>query len=344
MHDIIVLGASAGGVDALGKVVRGLPPGLPASLFVVCHFPPGGRSVLPHLLSRSGPLLAQHAQDGEPTYPGHIYVAPPDYHLLLTPGHVRLSHGPRENRLRPSIDVLFRSAARVYGARVVAVLLSGSHHDGVAGLLAVRAAGGGAALQDPLDAEMSALPRSAEAVAGADYIEPASRLADLLVQLVHRPAAGGGKAMPDPLDKLPEVVAADQRAQTHDEKRGQITVFTCPECGGSLWQVDETGALRFRCHVGHAYQAEALMDGQSEALEAALWTAVRIFRDKGVLARQVAARERGRGNLKGAQGFEEQAVQDDHYATLIQEHILGNNPTRGPTGTGELPAKRRDEG
>jgi two-component system chemotaxis response regulator CheB len=338
MHDVIVLGASAGGVEALGKVVRGLPPGLPASLFVVCHFPPGGRSVLPDLLSRAGPLLARHAQDGEPTYPGHIYVAPPDHHLLLTPGHVRLSHGPRENRVRPSIDVLFRSAARVYGPRVVAVLLSGSHHDGVAGLLAVRAASGIAVLQDPLDAKMSALPRSAEEVAGADYVEPADRLASLLVELVHRPAAGGAEAMPDPLDKLPEVVAADQRAQTHDQKRGQISVFTCPECGGALWQADETGTLRFRCHVGHAFQAEALMDGQSEALEAALWTAVRIFRDKGVLARQVAARERGRGNLKASQSFEEQAVQDDHYATLIQEHILGSSQ-RGPAGTGELPAK-----
>jgi two-component system chemotaxis response regulator CheB len=331
-HDVIVLGASAGGVEALVKVVRGLPPGLPASLFVVCHFPPGGRSVLPELLSRSGQLLARHAQEGEPTYPGHIYVAPPDHHLILTPGHLRLSHGPRENRLRPSIDVLFRSAARVYGPRVVGVLLSGSHHDGVAGLLAVRAGGGIAVLQDPLDAEMGALPQSAEAVAGADYVEPAERLAALLVELVHRPAAGRGAIMPDPLDKLPEVVAADQRAQADDEKRGQISVFTCPECGGTLWQADEKGTLRFRCHVGHAYQAEALLDGQSEALEAAMWTAVRIFRDKGVLARQVAARERGRGNDDAARRFEEQAEQDERYGALIQEHILGSTPPRGQPG------------
>src|SRR5947209_7433882 len=146
-HDIIVVGASAGGVDVLAHVARGLPAGLPAAIFVVCHFPPGGASVLPEILSRSGPLLASHARDGEPTYPGHVYVAPPDLHLLVAPGQARLSHGARENGFRPAIDVLFRSAARTYAARVVAVVLTGSLYDGVAGLLAIRAAGGIAVVQ-----------------------------------------------------------------------------------------------------------------------------------------------------------------------------------------------------
>jgi two-component system chemotaxis response regulator CheB len=324
-HDVIVVGASAGGVEALVKLVRGLPAGLPASLFIVCHFPAGGQSILPEILSRSGQLLARHARDGEPIYPGHIYVAPPDRHLLLADGQMHLWHGPRENRCRPAIDPLFRSAARVFGPRVVGVLLSGGLYDGVAGLLAVRGAGGVAVLQDPADAEMAALPQSAEAVAGADYVVPADALAGLLVELVHRPAeAGEGRHMADPLEKLPQTAASDARAQARGEKKGAVTTFTCPECGGTLWQADEAGLIRFRCHVGHVYHAEALLDGQQETLEAALWTAVRIFRDKGVLARQLAERERERGNDSVAGRFDEQASVDDRYAALIQEHILGS--------------------
>jgi two-component system chemotaxis response regulator CheB len=134
-RDIIVMGASAGGVDVLAQLARGLPSGLPASLFVVCHFPPGGRSVLPDILSRAGPLLASHGVDGEPFYPGQIYVAPPDHHLLLAPGgRIRLTRGPRENHHRPAVDPLFRSAAREYGERVIGVVLTGSLYDGAAGL------------------------------------------------------------------------------------------------------------------------------------------------------------------------------------------------------------------
>jgi two-component system, chemotaxis family, protein-glutamate methylesterase/glutaminase len=158
-HDIVVIGASAGGVEALTRLMRDLPPGLPASLFVVCHFPPSDRSVLPDILSRAGPLLATHAIDGEPFHPGHVYVAPPDFHLLLAEGQrLRLTRGPRENHHRPAVDVLFRSAARTYGPRVIGVVLTGSLNDGSAGLLAIRAAGGVAIVQDPADAAVAAMP------------------------------------------------------------------------------------------------------------------------------------------------------------------------------------------
>jgi two-component system, chemotaxis family, protein-glutamate methylesterase/glutaminase len=198
-RDVIVVGASAGGVEALSELVRGLPPGLPAAVFVVCHFPTGPRSLLPEILSRQGPLLARHASDGEPIYPGHIYVAPPDYHLVLEPGLVRLGHGPRENRFRPSIDPLFRSAARAFGPRVIAVILSGALTDGVAGLLAVRAAGGVAVVQDPADAVLPSLPQAAWDVAGADHVVPARGLAPLLAELVHQ----RGKSSPRATTRLP---------------------------------------------------------------------------------------------------------------------------------------------
>jgi two-component system chemotaxis response regulator CheB len=328
-RDIIVVGTSSGGVEALTRLVRGLPAGFPASVFVVCHFPPGGRSVLPEILSRAGPLLATHAADGDPFQPGHIYVAPPDYHLMLAPGgRTRLTRDARENHARPAIDPLFRSAARHYGPRVIGVILTGALHDGAAGLLAVRTAGGLGVVQDPRDAAIAAMPQSAADIAGADHVVPVAALAELLVDLVRdrvKPDQGARTMDPqpaDPIERMPGVVDRTMEAQARDERRGEVSTFICPECGGSLWQVDEPKLMRFRCHVGHAYDGEALLAGQGEALEAALWTAVRTFREKSVLGRQLAARQRLKGEPGAAARFEEQAEQSARYAALIVEHIL----------------------
>jgi two-component system chemotaxis response regulator CheB len=325
VRDIIVVAASAGGVDALVRVVRGLPPGLPASLFVACHLPAGG-TALPEILSRSGPLLATHPADGEAFHPAHVYVAPPDRHLLLDPGgKMRLSRGPRENHQRPAADPLFRSAARHYGPRVVGVVLSGSLNDGTAGLLAVRSAGGLAVVQDPADALVAAMPLSAARIAGADFEAPADGLGPLLAELIHRPVAREGGSEPvDPLETMPDRVRRDQERQLHDQRRGEVSLFTCPECGGALWQVDDKQLVRFRCHVGHVYNGEALLADQSELLEAALWTAVRTFRDKALLARQLAARDRAKGETAAAARFDEQADQAQRYGELILRHVLGN--------------------
>jgi two-component system, chemotaxis family, protein-glutamate methylesterase/glutaminase len=326
-HDMIVLGASTGGVETLTQLVRGLPPGFPATLFVVCHFPPGGTSVLPEILSRAGPLLASHPRDGAPTYPGHIYVAPPDHHMVLQPGQVQLTRGARENGFRPAIDVLFRSAARVYGRRVIGVVLTGGLYDGVAGLLAVRAAGGLAVIQEPADSLVAALPQHARDIAGADYLVSAAGLAALLAELVQRPVGNGGDVtMKDPLEKMTAVVDQDMEAQARGDRRGRMSVFICPECGGSLWQVDEKELLRFRCHVGHAYNGEVLLAEQAEALEAALWTAVRTFREKGVLARQLAAQERQAGKTGRADWLEEQARIDDKYGEVIRDFLSQRAP------------------
>ncbi len=305
-HDIIVIGASAGGVEALSRLVRDLPPGLPASLLVACHFPAGQHSALPTILSRSGPLLAVHPRDGDPLNPGQIYVAPPDHHLLMQDGTIRLSRGPRENGYRPAIDPLFRSAAKWYGERVVGVVLSGAMYDGVAGLMAIRSAGGVAVVQDPHDAAIGALPQHAAGVAGADYTVAADGLAALLVDLVGQPTeARGAITMTEPIDKLVEVQVHDQKAQVNGQHNGELSVFTCPECGGALWQANDQQLVGFRCHVGHAYHAEALLSEQAEILEAALWTAVRTFKDRAVLSRQLAQRERDGGNAAAADRFDE---------------------------------------
>jgi two-component system chemotaxis response regulator CheB len=332
-RNIIVVGASAGGVEALAQLARGLPPGLLASLFVVCHIPPGGRSVLPEILSRSGPLLAAHARHGEPFLPGHIYVAPPDRHLELAPGgRMRLTSAARENNHRPAADPLFRSAARHYGPRVIGVVLTGGMDDGTAGLMAVRGAGGLAVAQDPQDALIAAMPQNATDIAGVDFLVPVAGLAALLVDLVREPATSdrGAQHPADPTEHLQDVVEQDMARQVQNDRRGDVSVFTCPECGGALWQADENGLVRFRCHVGHAYNGENLLAEQTEALEAALWTAVRTFREKSVLGRQLAAHERARGNHEAAARFDEQAGQADRYGSLIVEHVLNGGGTQAP--------------
>jgi two-component system chemotaxis response regulator CheB len=327
-HDIVVIGASAGGVEALTRLVRDLPPGLPASLFVVCHLPPSHRSVLSDILSRSGPLLATFAIDGEEFHPGHIYLAPPDYHLLLGEGQrVRLNRGPRENRHRPAVDPLFRSAAQLYGRRVIGVVLSGGLNDGAAGLLAVRAAGGLAIVQDPSDAEVSAMPINAARIAGADHSVPLDRLGPLLVELILQSLRKpGGSAMTDAFEKMPDLVNADMSEQVRNERRGRVSVYTCPECGGALWQVDESQLVQFRCHVGHVYNGETLLEDQAGALEAALWTAVRTFKERYLLAHQLAEQEKRRGDAAAAAIYQKQAEQAERYGEAIQQYILSSPP------------------
>jgi two-component system chemotaxis response regulator CheB len=327
-RDLIVIGTSAGGVEALGRVVAGLPAGFPASLFIVCHVPAGYRSLLPEILSRSGPLLAGHPADGEPFYPGHIYVAPPDRHLLLGPdGRMHLSRAARENNHRPAADPLFRSAARHYGPRVIGVILTGALLDGVAGLMAIRRAGGRAVVQDPKDARIASMPMNATRIAGADHVVPLDGMAPLLVSLVGETGAAGlGGDVMDPIERMPDIAEHDMRRQVRGERGGEVSVFTCPECGGTLWQVDESAMPRFRCHVGHAYNGEVLLAEQTDALEAALWTAVRTFREKSVLSRQLASNERARGDAAAAARFDEQAGQAEQFGSLILRHVLDVGP------------------
>lgn len=332
-RDIIVVGASAGGVEALMQMVRGLPPGLPASFFVVCHFPSGGRSVLPEILSRSGPLMATHAVDGERFYPGQIYVAPPDHHLLLEPdGRMSLTRGARENHNRPAVDPLFRSAARYYGPRVVGVVLTGALDDGTAGLMAIRSAGGLAVVQDPADALVAAMPQNAADVAGCDHVVRVADLAPLLVDLINHPTDPEPKASPmDPIDRMPAVVAGDMAGQARNERSGEISIMTCPECGGALWQVDDPSLIRFRCHVGHVYRGEILLSEQSKVLEAALWKAVRTLTEKSVLASQLAKHEEATGNIAAAARFREQADRAIRSGERIHQYLLdGGPPAAGP--------------
>jgi two-component system chemotaxis response regulator CheB len=289
-HDIIVIGASAGGVEALTSVVRQLPGDLPAALFVVLHIPAQSPSLLPGILGRAGSLPASHPRDGEPIQPGRIYVAPPDQHLLVEDERVRLTRGPRENRARPAVDVLFRTAARAYGPRVVGVVLTGGLDDGTAGLQAVKQQGGIAVVQDPQDALYPSMPKSALEHVAVDHCLPLSDIGARLVALALEPAPDviyPASAMMEAESQHAEVV---MEVFNHQELMpGQPSPFACPECHGVLWEMRDGQLLRYRCRVGHAYSAESMLAEHSETLEAALWAAMRALEESAALSERMAA-------------------------------------------------------
>jgi two-component system, chemotaxis family, protein-glutamate methylesterase/glutaminase len=322
-HDIITIGASAGGVEALAQLARGLPRDVPAALFVVHHFPPYGTSVMPNILSRAGPLPAAHAVDGEAIRPGRIYVAPPDHHLLVKPGHVRLGRGPRENGHRPAVDPLFRSAARAYGRRVIAVVLSGTLDDGTAGLVAVKRRGGIAVVQHPDDALYSGMPQSAIDNVAVDEILPLSEIAPALVRLAHEPVEEkGAEPVSDEMEIESDIAELDMAAFQHEERPGIPSGFACPECGGALWELSEEEMFRFRCRVGHAYSSDTLLAHQTDALEAALWTAARALEESKALAHRLKDRALKRGNPLMAERFEDRAREAEQRAALIRRLLL----------------------
>ena len=332
---VVVVGASAGGVEALLALARGLPEGLPAAVCVVLHFPPHARSRLPELLGRAGPLPAAHAEDGAPLLAGRIYVAPPDRHLLVGPGRLTLSNGPRENRSRPALDPLFRTAARAYGPRVVAVVLSGTLDDGATGLLSVRARGGTIVVQDPADALYGEMPAAALRAVAPDHTLPVAGIGPLLADLARRLAAGGGgvtMATNGPglwaEDETPgdALVGRDLEEQAGGARPDRLAPLTCPECGGTLWQLGAGDATRFRCHTGHAYSPLALLAQQSEELEGALWRCVRMLTEKAVITRQLAAQARGRGDDRVAARIDEQVALDDTHIRVLRDQLLSARP------------------
>ncbi|MBZ9986842.1 chemotaxis protein CheB [Mesorhizobium sp. BH1-1-5] len=317
-HNIIVIGASAGGIEPLKQIVSDLPADLPAAVFVVVHV--GQVSYLPEILDRAGPLGAVPAGNGAAFTMGCIYVAPPGSHLLLHDGHMLLRRGPRENLARPAIDPLFRSAALSYGASVVGVLLSGSLSDGTAGLRAVKAVGGLAVVQDSKDALVPAMVESALRYVEIDHCLPAAELGALLAKLVAEPA---GKTFPaSPVIRLEAALAAQEHSTMKDEDRlGELSVFTCPECHGPLWQIEDGDMLRYRCHTGHAFTADAVMEAQAIEADEILWSLLRSHQQRAAFTRRMAERERTKDRRELAFELGRRAKEYEADAALI-ERIL----------------------
>jgi two-component system chemotaxis response regulator CheB len=320
-HDIIVIGASVGGVEALSNLVAQFPEDLAATIFIVQHVFPTVRGQLAQLLDRAGPLPVSMAQDRASFESGHIYVAPPDYHLLVKQGYLRVTRSLRENRVRPAINPLFRSAAVAYGSRVVGIVLTGLQNDGTAGLLAIKRCGGIAMVQDPTDALYPDMPLSALEHVEVDYCVPVLKMGAVLYRLSQEPPAD---TPPIPQELRIEVNITENPNENNDcaEQLGKLVSSTCPECGGPLWELRDEKLRRYRCRLGHAFTAESLLAGQSETIEYALWAAVRTMENRARILMSLVHGRRGHGQSKIAATYEAQAKELKIQAQQIRKMLL----------------------
>ncbi len=326
MRHAIAVGASAGGLEALLRVVKDLQRDVPAPLLAVIHCSPDFPSILPEILSRSGPQPAAHARDGEELSPGRIYVAPPGYHLGLDGERIRVWFGPKINGFRPAIDPLFRSVADNYGSGAIGVLLSGGLTDGVAGLLALKRAGGVTVVQDPADAAVPSLPHNALLAVGVDHVLPASEIGKILGRLARGSGATGVTDMPDTLTKTEDAARQDFAAQERGARAGQVSVYSCPHCGGVMRQTDEVRLAEFLCHVGHAYEGEALLAAQAENIETNGWNLMRALKEHALLARELASMARGRGDNEADNRLTQNADEADRHLALVENGLLKRPP------------------
>jgi two-component system chemotaxis response regulator CheB len=321
--DIIVVGASAGGIEALRVLVGGLPKDFKASLFVVVHTAPQSPGILDQILARAGSLPATNAVDKAAIEPGRIYVAPPDYHLLIEPGVVRVTKGPKENRFRPAVDPLFRSAAQVYGPRVVGIILTGGLDDGTAGLWAVKQLGGTAIIQDPEDAIAPSMPTSAMRHVKVDYSLPLGEIAPLLVRLTNTPAEKEGVyPMPEEMEIEISIAKEVQAIGAGIKNIGVPSSYACPECHGVLLQMKEGDRIRFRCHTGHAYSSDSLLADITERIDESLWSSIRSLEEGVMLMRHLARHMSEHENGDSAEQFIRKAEEAQHRANLVRQAVM----------------------
>jgi len=326
-RNVIVVGASAGGIDALKKLLAPLPADLDASVFIVWHMAASVQGILPQILSSATLLAVSNALDGELIQPNRIYVAPPDHHLLLETGRIRLTRGPKENRFRPAIDPLFRSAALYYGNRVMGVILSGALDDGTAGLWTIKERGGLALVQDPTEAEVASMPESAIQRVAVDYVLPAAQLATRLVELVQQTVA------PANVVDAPETASGDRHrteleigvaANDNDAgmalfSHGTLSPYTCPECHGVLTMLREGSLTRFRCHTGHAYSADTLLATLTETIEENLYNTLRSMEEAMILLNHLGDHYAEANQPKRAAMYFQKALETQSQADAVRQ-------------------------
>jgi two-component system, chemotaxis family, protein-glutamate methylesterase/glutaminase len=318
-HDLIVIGTSAGGLEALQIIVRDLPKDIPAAILVVMHTSPQSSDLLPDILRRSSQLEIARTVDGAPIERGKIYLAPPDHHLLVKENRISLSRGPKENRSRPAIDPLFRTAAAAYGPRVVGVILTGMLDDGTAGLAAVKERGGLSVVQDPSDAVYPSMPSSALRYVGADHVLPILGIPPLLARLAKETTS---EPQDRPVSRLMEIesrfVEMEAMSMKDMDAIGTHAGVSCPECHGPIWRIKDGNLQRYRCHVGHAYSADTMVAGQVEAQETHLWQALRLMKERMSLIWEVRARAQDDDRDKEVGAYDLKVKQLQKNIALIQ--------------------------
>jgi len=326
-RDIVVIGASAGGLEALQRLLAALPGNMDAAILVVLHTSNHEGSVLPNILGRAGPLPALHPEDGAPIRKGRLYIAPPNVHMIVADGHVQLVAGPRENLHRPAIDPLFRSAAAAYGPRVIGVVLTGLLDDGTSGLMVVRASGGEAIVQDPETATFASMPRSALKQVPDARVLPLEQIPGMLVRLSCEklPDEAVAGRFPSHAEKDVKIAEFDMSEIENEARLGTPSEFACPDCGGVLWEIIESGFLRYRCRVGHAFTAKYLEAEQRHATGSALWAALRALEESISLSHRLAQRAGDWRQSALHELYQERAGAKEKHAKILRDFLLQVN-------------------
>lgn len=319
ISQVVVIGTSAGGLRALKELISQLPKNFPLPVLIVRHISPDATgNVLLNELNKLNTLKCQHAISGNSLKPGYLYLAPSDHHLLIGENlKILVTKGAHENRSRPAIDPLFRSAAVAFGAGVIGILLSGYLDDGTAGMKAIKKCGGICIVQDPEEAEYPDMPKNALNNVKIDYCLPIAEMGDLLKKIIPRKIQ---KRKPVPSDvsieaKIAERVLSDLSSVN---KLGDQVPFNCPGCGGVLWQVGKDSDLRFRCHTGHAYTAAYLLAEQTSKIEETMWTALRMFEERKNLLTTMAKGENGVGSKTALERAEMSQVHIDRIRAILK--------------------------
>lgn len=311
------------------KLAAALPADFAAPVVVVLHIAAESHSLLPQILSRAGSLPAQEAAEGERLRPGRIYTALPDFHVLINKDKtMHLSKGPRENRHRPAIDPLFRSAALAYRSRCIGVILTGTLDDGTAGMLAVKNGGGVTIVQDPDDAVYPSMPKNVLEHVKVDFTLPLAGIAAKLVECLAKPCATSDPDGDDMemMEMEKKIVALDPATLQKDDRPGKPSAYSCPDCSGVLWEIEDGDYLRFRCRVGHAFSPETMLEAQGDVLEAALWSAIKTLEESARLSARLADNERRRGHDWLVQRFEERERDARERADVIRRFLTVDEP------------------
>lgn len=322
--NIVVIGASAGGVEAISALLGALPADLPAAVFVVLHIPAHTDSTLHHVLDRVSALRVVSARNGQAIEPGTVYVAPTDRHLMLAGDVVRVTRGPKECRVRPAIDVLFRSAATQHGERVIGVVLTGTLDDGTAGLWAIKDHQGIALVQDPKEAAFSSMAESAIAHVSVDLVAPLHELAQEIVRRTQEahvvtprdPTAGERHRIEN------EIAYNGNGLRSGVMNLGAVSKYTCPDCHGVLVQIEEGSIVRFRCHTGHAFSLQTLIAEVNEAIDSGLWDTLRAVEERVMLLHQMADLSRSSGAVSDADRLHALADETEKRLQPLRDLVL----------------------
>lgn len=331
MTKIVVIGGSAGALDALKIILPMLPHDFPSAILIVTHIG-SQKSIIPDILGRCCAMPVRHATDDEPIIPGRVLVAPPDEHLTVVTrdgrSYVRLLHGPRENHCRPAIDPLFRSAATAFLADTIGVLLSGYLDDGTVGLQAVKACGGTVIVQDPLEAKAMDMPASALQHVDVDRVLRTADIAPALVGLATASVRPGIRGHDTAVPDVPKWIGVENCIISRDsamddlEQIGEPSSLTCPECSGALWEVGPQAPIRYRCHTGHAFSAKVLETLQRDAVEDAIWGSVRALHEQERLFSKLSERERQTGQMERAAEYQTKAMQAREHSRILREVVV----------------------